>query len=219
MELLIADAQAKSSATNGTANGTTSKAKAGKVVFGATGNRLLDKQQANSAAKPPVPKPEVGLPQVTFPGVYLSLLADVAHVNKSSCGERDGLRQHSGCNQSGHSVLSLMVHAETSFAEHAGEEGRVKVQGLWWQTALSEGLTAISCLVCIVWQHAVYRSHISNPRELRDSSCRRTVTFVGYPMAPTMVLWFIYGCTSPTILPSWQEVAISDDSRTAGSRV
>ncbi|CAL5227295.1 g10230 [Coccomyxa viridis] len=53
-----ADAQAKSSAPNGTANGTASKAKAGKVVFGPTGNRLLDKQQANTAAKPPAPKPE-----------------------------------------------------------------------------------------------------------------------------------------------------------------
>ena len=61
--MLIADAQAKSSAPNGTANGTASKAKAGKVVFGATGNRLLDKQQASSAAKPPVPKPEVALPR------------------------------------------------------------------------------------------------------------------------------------------------------------
>lgn len=59
MEVLTADAQAKSSAPNGTANGTASKAKAGKVVFGATGNRLLDKQQANNTAKPPVPKPEV----------------------------------------------------------------------------------------------------------------------------------------------------------------
>ena len=57
--VLLADAQAKSSAAAGTANGTGSKAKAGKVVFGATGNRLLDKQQADKAAKPPAPKPEV----------------------------------------------------------------------------------------------------------------------------------------------------------------
>lgn len=71
VKLLTADAQAKSSAPNGAANGTASKAKAGKVVFGATGNRLLDKQQANSSAKPPVRKPEVGLLQVTFPRVCL----------------------------------------------------------------------------------------------------------------------------------------------------
>ena len=59
LSVLLADAQAKSSAPAGTANGTGSKAKAGKVVFGATGNRLLDKQQADKAAKPPAPKPEV----------------------------------------------------------------------------------------------------------------------------------------------------------------
>lgn len=57
----VADAQAKSSAPAGTANGTASKAKAGKVVFGATGNRLLDKQQATNSAKPPAPNAEVSI--------------------------------------------------------------------------------------------------------------------------------------------------------------
>ena len=56
--MLLPDAQAKSAAP--AANGTASKAKAGKVVFGNTGNRLLDKQQAKGAAKAPVPEPEVG---------------------------------------------------------------------------------------------------------------------------------------------------------------
>ena len=55
----ITDSQAKPSAAGATANGTAGKAKAGKVVFGATGNRLLDKQQANNGAKPPASKPEV----------------------------------------------------------------------------------------------------------------------------------------------------------------
>ncbi|CAK0756728.1 hypothetical protein CVIRNUC_002480 [Coccomyxa viridis] len=55
---LPADSQAKPSAAGATANGTAGKAKAGKVVFGATGNRLLDKQQASNGAKPPASKPE-----------------------------------------------------------------------------------------------------------------------------------------------------------------
>ena len=79
--VLLADAQAKSSAAAGTANGTGSKAKAGKVVFGATGNRLLDKQQANNAAKAPAPKPEVTLLYI----LTVSVSSHCVPLPQSSC--------------------------------------------------------------------------------------------------------------------------------------
>lgn len=140
--VLLADAQAKSSAAAGTANGTGSKAKAGKVVFGATGNRLLDKQQADKAAKPAAPKPEV-LPRIrnstprfcTLP-FCLCWHLPKAHVSAPcSCGSGKLLsRKKSGA-----------CRNMTFVPEHTGgEEGGAKIQGICWQAAISEGLTSIS---------------------------------------------------------------------------
>ncbi len=107
-------------------------------MFGPTGNRLLDKQQANTAAKPPAPKPEVGLVERTTFGVCScapdrSLAHRMAQVTCRNVRMAD--LPSWACNAEPDNTCCDII------VGHAGEEGRVKVQGVRWQATISEGLT------------------------------------------------------------------------------